>query len=143
MSNTQEKKAQICFLSVVIYSILTAVYIQIESYTFDFYLLLTTLPFFIYLLFFLIKNSTFRKIFIILEGIYMLFLFFIVLVLSKYSPGEYLLELFLLITHTFIRVLSFLIVAQSKKPLLKAILISVLIGFGIYLYGSTDYLRIM
>jgi len=143
MSNTQEKKAQICFLSVVIYSILTAVYIQIESYTFDLYLLLTTLPFFIYLLFLLIKNNTFRKIFIILEGIYMLFLFFIVLALSKYSPGEYLLEFFLLITHTFIRVLSFLIVAQSKKPFLKAIVISVLIGCGIYFYGSTEYLRIM
>ena len=143
MSITQEKKAQICFLSVVIFSILTAVYIQIVSYTFDFYLLLTTLPFLIYLLFFLIKNSTFRKIFIILEGIYVLFLFFIVLTLSNYDLGEYLLELILIITHTFIRILSFLLVSQSKKPITKAFLVSLFISIGIYLYGTTEYLRIM
>jgi hypothetical protein len=143
MSSIQEKKASICFLTVILLSVLTAIYIQIESYTFDFYLFLTTLSFVIYLLFFLIQNSTFRKVIIILEGIYVLFYFYIGLALSKYDLGEYLFEFFLLLSHTFIRILSFLIVAQSKKPLIIALIISFLIATSIYFYGSTDYLRIM
>lgn len=143
MSNTQEKKARIGFLMVVLFSLLTAIFIQIESYTFDFYLFLTTLSFVVYLLFFLIQNITFRKIFIILEGIYVLFYFFIVLTLSNYELGEYLLEFFLLISHTFIRIVSFLIVSQSQNPFIKAIILSLLLAIVIYLYGSTEYLRIM
>ncbi len=143
MSTTEEKKAQICFLTVILYSFLTAIYIQIESYSFDFYLLLTTLPFLVYFLFFWIQKSLFRKIFILLEGVYVLFLFFIILTLSNYNPGEYLLEFFLLLSHTFIRVSSFLIVSKTHKPIIKAILISLLIASGIYFYGTTEYLRIM
>ncbi len=143
MPTTNEKKAKVCFLTVVLYSLLTAVYIQIENYEFDVLLLLTTLPFFIYFVFFWIQNAVFRKVFITLEGIYVLFLFFIVLTLSNYNPGEYLLEFFLLVSHTFIRILSFLIVSQTKKPLLLSIVLSLLIGCSIYFYGSTEYLRIM
>jgi len=138
-----EKKVQVCFLTVVLYSFLTAVYIQIENHEFDILLFLTSSSFFIYIVFFWIKNSVFRKIFITLEGIYVLMLFFMVLTLSNYSPGEYLLEFFLLVSHTFIRILSFLLVSQITKPVLKSIVLSLLIGSGIYFYGSTEYLRIM
>lgn len=143
MSITNEKKAQVCFLTVIFYSLLTAAYIQIESHEFDILLVFTTIPFLVYVLFFWIQNPVFRKIFIILEGIYVLLLFFTVLTLSKYDPVEYLLELFLLITHTFIRLLSFLVVSKSKYSLIKAIIFSLIISFGLYFYGSTEYLRIM
>lgn len=143
MSITQEKKAQICFLTVLLYSFLSAVYIQIESYEVDILLLFVTTPFLIYILFFWIKNPVFRKIFITLEWIYVLSLFFMVLTLSKYDLGEYLLELFLLISNSLIRLFCFLIVSKSKYPVIKALILSLIIGFGLYLYGSTEYLRIM
>lgn len=143
MPTLNKKKVQVCFLTVVLYSLLTAVYIQIENHEFDILLFLTSSSYFIYIVFFWIQNPVFRKIFITLEGIYVLFLFFIVLTLSNYSPGEYLLEFILLVSHTFIRILSFLLVSQITKPVLKSIVFSLLFGSGIYFYGSTEYLRIM
>jgi hypothetical protein len=143
MPTTNEKKARVCFLTVVLYSLLTATYIQIENYEFDILLFFTTIPFLIYIVFFWVRNPVFRKIFIALEGIYMLLLFFVVLTLSNYNPGEYLLELFLLITHSFVRLYGFLIVSKSKHALLKAVIVSIIISFSLYFYGSTEYLRIM
>lgn len=143
MPITQEKKTQACFLTVALYSLLTVAYIQIENHEFDILLLFSTIPFLIYVVFFWVQNPIFRKIFITLEGIYVLSLFFVVLTLSNYNPGEYLLELFLLITHSFVRLFSLFIVSQYKNPLLKAVILSLIIGLSLYFYGSTEYLRIM
>ena len=128
-------------LGVVIISLLTIVWtLSQESIDYWILILLPFLPLYISLSY--IKIELLKKILILIELLWVIFLFFTGFYFQKYEFGEHLLPLLLLFLNIVFRVMSFVKLFIRKHPILISFTVSVFISICIYWYGTTEYLRI-
>ena|SRR5690606_36272164 len=108
-----------------------------------FYGILIHMPFLLlYLSLPSIKINLLKKILILIELIWIIFLFFAWFYLLKYEFVEQILPLVLLFINIVLRIKTFIELFVIKHPVLLSFMISVFISIFIYWYGTTEYLRI-
>lgn len=89
------------------------------------------------------KNRVWSCIVIAAEYLFLLFIFWVFMMLSRYEPGEELAPLALIIIHSLIRLFLFFKVLGSRYSLSLAIAFTILISIPVYWYGTTEYLKLM
>src|SRR5690606_25249217 len=89
------------------------------------------------------KNRVWSCIVIAAEYLFLLFIFWVFMMLSRYEPGEELAPLALFIIHWLLRVFLFFKVLGRRYCLSLAIAFTILIGIPADCSGTTEYFKLM
>ena len=138
---TVKKNINYNHLGVIIISLLTIIWTLFQE-SIDYWILIL-LPFLpLYLSLSYIKIELLKKILILIELMWVIFLFFTGFYFQKYEFGEHILPLLLLFLNVVFRVTGFVKLFVIKNPAFISFTVSMFISICIYWYGTTEYLRI-
>ncbi|RAV28084.1 hypothetical protein [Sinomicrobium soli] len=133
------------FYTLIAVSALTVILLTATSADMDWDFAWLFCGFLLYIPLLFVKNRVLTGVVIAAEYLFLLFVFWIIMMLLRYEPGEELASLGLFIFHSVLRLYLFLKVAgaDNRYALPLAIAFALLVSTAVYWHGSTDYLKLM